>query len=136
MRQPQEGLVGELDVPFGALPAGLTLPPLAGEEVRAVAFFDGARVGTGEEGKGAKGASVRFGGDFDGDGGGVSFQRQGCCPEVRACGFKLAGWLVGVAVGDGVGVVGVEWDGGAETVGAEEGLDAGEGVGELVGVSE
>ncbi len=32
--------------------------------------------------------------------------------------------------------MGVEGDGGAEAMGAEEGLDAGEGVGELVGIAE
>ena len=38
--------------------------------------------------------------------------------------------------GEGVGFVGVEEEGGAEAMGAEEGFDAGEGVGEFVGVAE
>jgi hypothetical protein len=56
--EAEEGLVGELDVPFGTLPSLGGVPPLPGKEIGALGLSDRAFVGAGEEGKGVGMASV------------------------------------------------------------------------------
>ena len=77
---------------------------------------------------------------FQGKGGGgagvqrrvLSIRWEGCVPRL----WGMVGTIMPRRHVERVGLVRVEWDGRAETVGAEEGLEAGEGVGEFVGVTE
>jgi hypothetical protein len=75
--EAEEGLVGELEVPFDALPAFIGIPPVTGERKGPVGVGDGSAVRAGEEGEGVLVAIARFGGDVDGDRGTIALQGQG-----------------------------------------------------------
>ena len=137
MDEAEEGAVGELDVPLGALPALGRIPPLAGKGKGTAGGGDGAGVRPVEEGERMGLPVTQLGGDVNFNCGAITFQWQCCVRDLR--------W----AMGDGwcgrrdrrlqierVGLVGIERDGGAEPAGAEEGIEPGEGVGKLVGVAE
>ena len=77
MGEAEEGVVVELDVPFGAAPAVGGFPPVAGKREGAAGVEDGAAVGAVEEGEGVMAAAPWLGGDVDGDGGTEALQGQG-----------------------------------------------------------
>lgn len=66
--EAEEGVVVELDVPLGVLPAVGGVPPVTGEGEGAEGVDDGALMGAVEEGEGVVMAAAGFGGDVDGDG--------------------------------------------------------------------
>jgi hypothetical protein len=76
--EAEEGVVGEFDIPFGALPAVGGIPPMAGEGEGAVGVDDGAAVRTVEEGEGMLVSAAGFRGDVNGDGRTEALQGQGC----------------------------------------------------------
>jgi hypothetical protein len=133
-----------LEIPLDALPAFFGIPPVTGEREGTMSVGDGTAVGTGEKGPRVREAAEGFGSDMDLDGGAVSLQGQ----SGGRGGIEGEGGCVQIGRGrgraererrgevEGVGLVGVEGVRGAETVGAEEGFETGEGVGEFVRVAQ
>ena len=76
MDEAEEGAVGELDIPLGALPALGWVPPVTGEGEGAAGGGDGAGVGAVEEGEGMVVGAACFGGDVDFNCRAVAFQWQ------------------------------------------------------------
>ncbi len=113
----------------------MVFPPGAVEGEGASGMLDGALVGAGEEGEGVVVGATFFGGDVDGDGGAVAVEGE----VGEEGGMRLVfveGRALGRVEGCGVGTMGVWNLGNADAVGADEGGEALEGVGKLVGVFE
>lgn len=128
----EEGIV-EFDVPLGLLPT--VFPPGSGERERAPGPANRALMGAGEKGERMVKTTSFFGGDIDGDGRALPFERElvdrGNPGDRRS--FKIGGDR---RERDDVGTMGVELVRDAEAVGTNDAGEAAEGVGEFIGILE
>ena len=143
--ETEEGLVGELKIPFDTLPAFGGIPPVARERKGTVKSGNGTTVRSAQEGEGTGEVVVGFTGNMNRKGGAAAFQRQGCrdAVVVKDRKLRLSGFFArdpGCPIAQGVfhleriRLMSVDGAGGAESTRAEKGFQACEGIGELVRV--
>lgn len=162
--EAEEVVAFQFDVPLELLPALRGVPPVAGTRKGAEGAADAAAMGAGEQGERAREGALLVEGDRDLDGwtetGEGEAERGMLNAERRTsnieCGTSKVGWrrirrrresgssmfdvpeqlFVGGKQVEAVGAVGEGRDGEADAVGADERLEAGEGVGEAVGLAQ
>jgi hypothetical protein len=132
--EAEEGRGGELEVPLEMTPREGGFPPISGVGEGAAEGDDGTGVGAAEEGERAGAGGEVFVGDGDLDGWAETVEGEGAGRGERVCGCGRGG-MEGGAKGEGVGaLVAREGGGDADAAGAEEGFEAGEGIGPAFGL--
>lgn len=145
--ETEEGLIGELKIPFDTLPAFGGIPPVARERKGTVNSCNGTTVWSGQEGEGTGEAVAGFAGNMNRKGGATAFQRQGRRDAVAVKDWKLSlpGFFArdpgcptaqGVFHLERIRLMSVDGAGSAESTRAEKGFQACEGIGEPVRVSQ
>lgn len=127
----------ETDVPLEVLPVFPGVPPVTGKRERTAPVGDATAVGAGEEREGDGMGSRGFEGDGDGDGGAETGKRVPAGAGVESADLVFGGLFEEPVSGlklEGVGAMRGDRDGEAEAIVAEKRGEAGEGVGEAVGM--